>query len=67
MSASRQVRQASDPDVGFVCRVCYEVKRLEIVAENDGKNTGILPGAFELLVAQDVRVPADTNLFDLTD
>jgi len=67
MSTSRQVCQTSDPDVRFICCVCYQVKWLEIVPENDRKYTGVLPRAVELFIPQHIRVPADANLFDLTD
>jgi len=67
MPPSRQVREASHPDVSFISTVGDQVKRLKVLAKNYRKYTRILPRAFELFVAQNVCVPADANLFDLTN
>ena len=67
VSASWQVCKPGHPNVGFIGTTGYQVQRLEIVAENYRKNARILPGALQFLVPEDVCVPSDANLFDLTD
>jgi len=65
VSSSCQVCQTSDPNVGLVCSICYQIKWLKVVAKNYRKYTGILPRAVKLSVPQNVCVFANSNFFDL--